>query len=226
MTTMTGTAVGQEPTWTVDPPEWWTVVPTTRSESAGAIAAWQDGVVEAVRRALELRIAEDEASEGDAPGDEISAEERAELHQQVAAAVENLRTYADEVPEGTRVVALLGLRDHGPVPVLVSVAAGEPDAPDDALLRAVGATGGTPFEAPNVEYLDLPDGDGVRVTRLDIAPDGSAWLSIGLGRRTETSDGVVDTVILWRTQDLFIVDTVSEALDELLPAVRTTGSAT
>ncbi|WP_423463799.1 hypothetical protein ACO229_03695 [Promicromonospora sp. MS192] len=216
MTASAGTADGRTWSWTVEAPEWWTAVPTTRSEPAEAVAAWRDGVVEVVRAAVEARIAEAEA-----PEDGVSDEERAELHRQVVDSVENLLTYADEVPAGTRVVALLGLQDHGPVPVLVSVALGEPDAPDDTLLEAVGARGGAPFDAPHVEYLDLPDGDGVRVTRLDIDPaDGSAWLSIGLGRRTEHPDAVVDTVVLWRTQDLFIVDTVSEALDELLAAVR------
>ena len=94
-------------------------------------------------------------------------------------------------------------------------------APDDDLMAALGATGGYPAAPPAVEYPDMPDGDGVRVIRLDIGEEtGGAWMSVGLGRRTEHPDAVVDTVLVWRTQDLLLGTAMVELLDQLMPAVR------
>ncbi|WP_036969922.1 hypothetical protein, partial [Promicromonospora kroppenstedtii] len=123
-------------------------------------------------------------------------------------------------------VAALGVLGRGPVPVLVAVGASDPADPDDGLLAALGATGGNPVSPPTVEYPDLPDGDGVRVTRLDVGEfSGGGWLSIGLGRRTEHDDVVVDTVLVWRSQDLMLGAAMLELLDELLAAVRVVRTA-
>ena len=40
-------------------------------------------------------------------------------------------------------------------------------------MQVLGATGGNPVNAPNIEYLDLPDGDGIRVTRTEIDLDSA-----------------------------------------------------
>jgi hypothetical protein len=45
---------------------------------------------------------------------------------------------------------------------------------------------------------------------------------VGLGRRTDHSDAVVDTVLVWRTQDVLLGAAMVDLLDELLPAVRVT----
>jgi hypothetical protein len=198
--------------WTIDPPEGWLVVPAAGTETPEVISAWEQGVTEALRASFEQRAPE---------GYDLSDDDRAQLLQTVTASIANLRAQADGVAgDGHRLVAAFGLSDRGPVPVVVAVGMSDLDEPDDALLQALGAKGGgAPLSPPTVEYLDLPDGDGVRVSRLDIAADGAAWLSVGLGRRTEYPDAVVDTVVFWRTQDLFAVPHMMEALDDLLPAI-------
>jgi hypothetical protein len=93
-------------------------------------------------------------------------------------------------------------------------------------MTALGATGGTPVAPPRIEHVDLPDGDGMRVTRLDLDPvSGGAWVSVCLGRRTEHADAVVDTVLQWRSQDLLQVPAMTQLLDELLPTVSILRSA-
>jgi hypothetical protein len=203
--------------WTIDPPEGWLVVPAAGTETPDVIRAWEEEVTEALRASFEEQAPE---------GYGLSDDERAHVLETVTAAIANLRAQADGAAgTGERVVAAFGLPDRGPVPVVVAVGTSDPGAPDDALLEALGAKGGgAPLNPPTVEYLDLPDGDGVRVSRLDIGSDGGAWLSVGLGRRTELPDAVVDTVILWRTQDLFAVPLMMEILDELLPAITITRS--
>ena len=210
------TGVG-ELDWTIDPPEGWLVVPAAGTETPDVIGAWEHEVTEAVRASFE-----DQAPEGYA----LSDDERSAVLETVTASIAGVRAQADSVAgDGERVVAAFGLPDRGPVPVLVAVGMSDPGESDDALLEALGAKGGgTPLNPPTVEYLDLPDGDGVRVSRLDIADDGGAWLSVGLGRRTEYWDTLVDTVLLWRTQDLFAVPHMMEALDELLTAITITRS--
>ncbi|MFE7506888.1 hypothetical protein [Promicromonospora sp. NPDC057488] len=203
--------------WTIDPPEGVLVVPAVGTETPEAISAWEQEVTEALRVSFEEQTPE---------GYDLSDDERAYVLETVTASLANLRAQADRgAPAGERVVAAFGLSDRGPVPVVVSVGMSDPDTPDDALLEALGAKGGgAPLNPPSVEYLDLPDGDGVRVSRLDFANDGGAWLSVGLGRRTEYPDAVVDTVVLWRTQDLFVVPLMMEVLDTLLPAITITRS--
>ncbi|GAA4703613.1 hypothetical protein APR04_000550 [Promicromonospora umidemergens] len=210
------TAVVGELDWTIDPPEGWLVVPAAGTETPDVISAWEQEVTEA------LRVSFEQASEGS----DLSEDERAHVLETVTASIANLRAQADGAAgAGERVVAAFGLPDRGPVPVVVAVGMSDPGTPDAALLEALGAKGGgAPLNPPTVEYLDLPDGDGVRVSRLDIGDDGGAWLSVGLGRRTEYPDAVVDTVILWRTQDLFAVPLMMEVLDELLPAITITRS--
>ena len=180
-----------------------------------------------VRESFEARRAVADAA-GEPTGIEPTEAERAELDQLVADSVANLRAFADGVaPDGHRVVAALGVMEYGPVPVLVAVGVSDPDDPDDGLMAALGATGGNPAMSPNVERLDLPEGDAVRVTRLDIGEQtGGAWISISVGRRVEHEDAVVDTVLVWRSMDLFVAAAMAELLDELLPAVHITRSVT
>jgi hypothetical protein len=203
--------------WTIDPPDGWLVVPAAGTESPDAISVWEQEVTEALRASFEEQAPE---------GFDLSDDDRAAVLETATASIANLRAQADgAASDGQRVVAGFGLPDRGPVPVLVAVGSSDPGEPDDALLEALGAKGGgTPLNPPTVDYLELPDGDGVRVSRLDIANDGAAWLSVGLGRRTEYPDAVVDTVLLWRTQDLFAVPLMMDALDELLAAITITRS--
>jgi hypothetical protein len=213
-------ADGQAWSWTVDPVAGWVVVPSSTSEAPEVISSWKSEVVEAVLGSVEP--ATPEASGGAVV---LSGADKALLRQNVGLAVAGLLTFADDVAPDGRVVALVGLQDRGPVPVVVSVVMGEPDAPDDTLMEVLGATGGNPVNPPNIEYFELPDGDGIRVTRLDLdQATGGVWLSVAVGRRTEHPDAVVDTVLLWRTQDIIVAEAVAEALDELLPAVRITRS--
>lgn len=207
-------------TWTVDPPARWLVVPALATEGPEDVATWEREAAAAVRESLTARY--------DAAAEPVELDDagRARLDRAAAESVTNLRAFADGMAaDGHRVVAVLGVLGRGPVPVLVAVGASDPADPDEGLLAALGATGGNPVAPPNVEYPDLPDGDGVRVTRLDVGElSGGGWLSIGLGRRAEHDDVVVDTVLVWRSQDLVLGAAMTELLDELLPAVRITRS--
>ncbi len=213
--------------WTVDPLAGWLMVPSTVTEPPGVVDAWEREVVELVLASFEPETPEDPDQAAVLSG-LLSEEYRAELRQTVAGAVANLRELADAAaPSGARVVAVSGVLDRGPVPVVVSVGTSDPDDPDGVLMAALGATGGSPVSPPNIEYLDLPDGDGMRVTRLDMDEEtGGVWTSVALGRRTELPGAVVDTVLLWRTQDIYIAHPMRQALDDLLPAVRITRSET
>lgn len=211
--------------WTVDPPEGWLVVPSTVTEPAEMVAEWEREVTVLVRD-----LFEEQAGEPGQPGEaaEPNGAERVLLDQLATDSVANLRAFADGMaPDGHRVAAALGVMDNGPVPVLVAVGVSDPAEPDDGLMAALGATGGEPAMSPNIEHLDLPDGDGVRVTRLDVdGLTGGAWISISVGRRVEHADAVVDTVLVWRSMDLFVAAAMGELLDELLPAVHVTRSET
>lgn len=210
--------------WTIDPPPGWLVVPSRLTEP-DLVDEWESAAVDVVVEAFEQSFAEAQAASS-TPLPDPGPEVREAARQVAADSVASVLRLADDVaPDGHRVVAAARVRDRGLIPVLVVVGAGDPDDPD-ALMTAVGAVGGAPLAPPKVEYLDLPDGDGVRVTRLDLAgPDGSAWTSVALGRRTEDADGAVDTVLLWRTQDFFLVPVIAPELDDLLPAVTITRSA-
>ncbi|WP_454857980.1 hypothetical protein [Promicromonospora soli] len=207
-------------TWRIDPPERWLVVPAAGLDGPEGIAQWEHEATAVVRESVEPQPDESgETVELDDPA-------RAELDQLATDSVANLRAFADGMaPGGNRVVGALGVMGNGPVPVLVAVGVSDPADPDDGLMAALGATGGNPTAPPNVEYLDLPDGDGVRVIRLDIDENGTGWMSVAVGRRVEHPDAVVDTVLVWRTVDLFLVAAMVELLDQLLPAVQITRSA-
>lgn len=198
-------------TWRVEQPEGWVLVPTTGALSPDELAEWEREVTEAVR-----------ASFDDAPDEALD-----EIYAEVAArSVANLRAFADGVIDsGARVAATFRVPDVTPVPVLVTVGVEPPGDPGDDLMAALGATGGYPVAPPKIEHIDLPDGDGMRVTRLDLdAEAGAAWMSVCLGRRTEHPDAVVDTVLRWRSPDLLRGPAMTELLDELLPAVHVTRS--
>lgn len=211
------TAVGGDWNWTIDPPQGWLVVPAAATESPEAISAWEQEVTEYVRASFEQDVPE---------GWDLSDDDRAQILETVTESITSLRALADGAAgDGDRVVAAFGVADRTPVPVLVAVGMSDPGEPDGSLLEALGAKGGgAPLSPPSVEYLDLPDGDGVRVSRVDIDKDGGAWMGLGLARRTEYPDAVVDTVLFWRGQDLFVVPLMLERLDELLPTITITRS--
>lgn len=212
-------------TWQVAPPEGWLLVPTTATLPPDLLAAWELEVAGLVRSALFDDGPEPEAESGadDDPDGVLDA-----VRDRVAAeSVANLRAFADGVVEGgALVVATFRVPDSAPVPVLATVGIEPLGDPGDDLMTALGATGGNPVAPPKIEHVDLPDGDGMRVTRLDLDPDnGGAWVSVCLGRRTEHADAVVDTVLQWRSQDLLQGPAMTELLDELLPAVSILRSA-
>lgn len=212
---------GERWTWQVDPPEGWLLVPTAATLPPDLLAAWEQEVAGLVRSSLFDDGPEPEADEDpdgvlDAVRDRVAAE-----------SVANLRAFADGVIDGgALVVATFRVPDSAPVPVLATVGIEPLDDPGDDLMTALGATGGHPVAPPRIEHVDLPDGDGMRVTRLDLDPqNGGAWVSVCLGRRTEHADAVVDTVLQWRSQDLLQGPAMTELLDELLPTVSILRSA-
>ncbi|WP_285101279.1 hypothetical protein [Promicromonospora sp. MEB111] len=209
---MSGVGV-QDWTWTIEAPAGWLVVPSTVTEPAETVGAWQG---EAVELLLTSFLPQD--SDGGAQPDAGHVElVRDSLTQTVASLV----AFADEAAtEGARAIAGLGLLDRGPVPVLVTVGMMDPAESDDALMTVLGATGGNPVNPPSIEYPELPDGDGIQVTRVDIDEAGGAWVTVAVGRRTEHPEAVVDTALIWRSQDLVLVPTILETLVGLLSAVK------
>ncbi len=203
-------------TWTIEPPDGWLVVPSTATEPADAVRAWESEVVEAL---LESFLPEG-ATGPDGP--DPDADHVAMVRSSLAQTVGSLVTLADEAAtEGARAIAGVGLLDRGPVPVLVTVGMGDPDESDDVFMTVLGAKGGNPVSPPGIEYPELPDGDGIKVTRVDIdEATGGAWVSVAAGRRTEFPDGVVDTALVWRSQDLVLVPTILDVIVDLLPAVK------
>ncbi|WP_125777325.1 hypothetical protein [Antribacter gilvus] len=196
--------------WSVEvDPGRWLVVPQE------APAPWVAAVVAATRETIAAFVTEQTGPEGpDALGSP-------EITRMCEEAVANLCAFADGVGPGGGVVAAVGLLDRTPVPVLVAVDVAEDGAEPADLLALCGASGGSPVEDPRVEHLDLPDGDGVRVVRLDVGErSGDVWASVALGRRVEHPDAVIDTLLVWRTTDLVLLPAMVELLDELLAAVH------
>lgn len=213
---MSGVGV-QDWTWTIETPAGWLVVPSTATEPAETVGAWQSEAVELLLTSFLPQDADDAAAQPDAERAEHVELVRGSLTQTVASLV----AFADEAAtEGARAIAGLGLMDRGPVPVLVTVGMTDPAESDDALMTVLGATGGNPVNPPSIEYPELPDGDGIQVTRVDIDEAGGAWVTVAVGRRTEHPEGVVDTALIWRSQDLVLVPTILETLVGLLPAVK------
>jgi hypothetical protein len=206
--------------WLVDEPEGWLLVPTTDALPTELLVAWEREVTEVIRASF--------ADDPEEQADDETGEVLTALRERVAAeSVANLRAFADGVIDaGAVVAATFRVPDSAPVPVLVTVGVEPPGDPGDHLMTALGATGGHPVAPPKIEHVDLPDGDGMRVTRLDLDTEtGGAWVSVCLGRRTEHADAVVDTVLQWRSQDLLQGPAMTELLDELLPAVTIVRSA-
>jgi hypothetical protein len=207
-------------TWTVDEPEGWVLVPTTDAVPPELLETWEREITEVVRVSFDDGPVETTDAE--------TVEALDALRQRVAVeSVANLRAFAEGVVDaGALVVATFRVPDSAPVPVLVTVGIEPLDDPGDDLMTALGAIGGNPVAPPKIEHVDLPDGDGMRVTRLDLDPEnGGAWVSVCLGRRTEHADAVVDTVLQWRSQDLLHGPAMTELLDELLPTVSILRSA-
>lgn len=179
----------------LDPSEW-LVVPT---EDDGH---WCAEVMDRVRRPL------DDGEGSDARPDNV----RDDIAER---SVSGLLAYAATMADDGLTVAALGVPERTPVPVVVTVAAIDEDDPLD-LLEACGARGGASFDAPEVEYLDLEAGDGIRVTRVDVGADAVARMSVSLGVRSECTD----TVIRWRSTDIAIVAEMTDRLDRLLAGIR------
>lgn len=188
--------------WSLDlAPEDWLVIPAHTDDP------WTTATVERVRAALTS-----EAFGEDSPADARIPD----LIRTVATdAVQRLCELADTVAPDETVVAALGVTGRTPVPVIVTVAAIDEHDPVD-LLDVCGARQGRSFDAPDVEYFDVPGGDGIRVTRTDVGRDAVAWMSVSLAVRTE----LADTVIRWRTTDLALVPEMTERLSVLLAGVR------
>lgn len=136
------------------------------------------------------------------------------LSAMAAASAQRLQDFVRAMDASNVVVAALGVEGRTPVPALVTVAMIDEDDPVD-LMEVCGAVQGHSFDAPDVEYLEFPDADGIRVTRTDVDPDGLVWMTICLGVRTS----VADVVIRWRTTDLEIVPEMADRLSTLLGAV-------
>jgi len=217
---------GRAWTWTIEPPAGWLVVPSTATEPAEAIGAWQGELVELLLGSF-LPGSPDGADGTDgADAAEPDAGQVETVRRSLTQTVASLVTFADEAAtEGARAMAGLGLLDRGPVPLLVTVGMSDPAEPDDVLMTVLGVTGGNPVSPPSIEYPELPDGDGVQVTRIDIdETTGGAWVTVAAGRRTELPDMVVDTALVWRSQDLVLVPTILEKIVGLLSAVKITRS--
>lgn len=142
------------------------------------------------------------------------------------AALDSLLEFRAALGEGDRLVANLAVPKRWPLPVVVSVgvveaAAGE--LPD--LLTLAGAHDGLPVEHPIVE--ELPEdvrGTGPMVTRFDLDDDGAIWATCCAVRRErfECADdvAVVDTRVLWRTNDLEVVPVFGPELVTLVSAIK------
>ncbi|WP_423463795.1 hypothetical protein ACO229_03665 [Promicromonospora sp. MS192] len=214
-------------TWQVEQPEGWLLVPAAGMLPPDELARWEREVAAMIHADLDDEPGTGRGTGPDAGPGTGEGEALHQLYAEVAArSVANLRAFADGVVgSGARVVATLRVPDVTPVPVLVTVGVEPPGDAGDDLMTALGSTGGHPVAPPTIEHLDLPDGDGMRVTRLDLdAATGGAWMSVCLGRRTEHPDAVVDTVLQWRSPDLLRAPAMTKLLDELLPAVRVTRS--
>lgn len=134
-------------------------------------------------------------------------------------ALDALLETAAALPEGQRLVAGLSVADRWPIPVVVRVNLTDDELED--LLEGAGARGGSPIEAPTVDYLPEELGDGITVTRFDLDDSGALWASVGCARRR---DGV-DTVLTWRTSDLALVPVFQPMLTSLLASVVVEGAS-
>jgi hypothetical protein len=126
-------------------------------------------------------------------------------------ALDTLLAFSAALGDDLLLVAGLGLAGNWPLPVIVDVSATADDPGD--MLDAAGARGGLPVSAPTVD--DVAEGDGIRVTRLDLDDDGAVWAQVSCARRR---DGV-DVVVTWRTSHLELVPRFAPLLEQLLSRV-------
>jgi hypothetical protein len=126
-------------------------------------------------------------------------------------ALDTLLEFSAALGDDLLLVACLGLAGNWPLPVIVDVSATADDPGD--MLDAAGARGGLPVSAPTVD--DVAEGDGIRVTRLDLDDDGAVWAQVSCARRR---DGV-DVVLTWRTSHLELVPRFAPLLEQLLARV-------
>lgn len=183
-------------TWSLDiEPLEWIVVPSAPADVDG----WRADVA----TVFELLSAADEEMADELPlsGGALDIEY----------ALDTLLEFSAALGDDLMLVAGLGLAGDWPLPVIVDVSATASDPGD--LLDAAGARGGLPVAAPTVD--DVAEGDGIRVTRLDLDDEGAVWAQVSCARR---GDGV-DVVLTWRTSRLELVPRFSPLLEELLALV-------
>lgn len=186
-------------TWSLDVglPEWLAVPAGLADE-----AAWRADVTEVFAAMAEVDASLAGVDGAPLPGPGLD----------VSSALDTLLAFAAALSPDQRLVAGLGIAGRWPLPVVVSVWA---SAGDDDLLDAAGARGGTPIEPPTVEYLPDELGDGIRVTRFDLADDGAVWAGVSCARR----DSGADCVVAWRTTELELIPLFSPQLESLLGCI-------
>lgn len=128
--------------------------------------------------------------------------------------VANLIGFAEDAGAMAAVVGALGVAGRGPIPVHVMVYLNQGSHPSD-LFDATGARDPYFLYPPLIEYPDIEGCDALRVTRIDVDGEGSAWASVTLARRMP----ITDTLLTWRTTDIPLLAVMPDLLDELLGSI-------
>ena len=181
--------------------EWMTVPSAPRD-----VAEWRADVTALFELLAEFEFEFESESES-----EVIVNELVPGSSDYNATLDSLLEFAAALSDDEVLVVGLGLVGHWPLPVIVSVTAtghGLLDLPE-----AAGASGGLPIDRPTVD--DIAQGDGIRVTRLDLDDDGALWATVACARQT----GDVVVVLTWRTAQLELVPQFSPLLEELLAHV-------
>ena len=148
--------------------------------------------------------------------DSADLENEAKNYLETAAreSVANLIGFAEDAGATAAVVCALGVAGRGPIPVLVMVYLNEGLHPSD-LFDATGARDPFSIYPPLIEYPNVEGCDALRITRIDVDGEGSAWASVTLARRTS----ITDTLLTWRTTDIPLLAVMPDLLDELLGSI-------
>jgi hypothetical protein len=189
-------------TWALElPPDEWIAVP------AGADDVWRAAAVEELRTALTTTAS---------ATTDVDSEIEEFLSAVATRSIDQLLAFERSSATHGITVAAVDVLGRTPVPVLVTVATIDPEDPVDLMAVCGASAGPTSFDPPEVEYLDVEDGDGIRVTRTDIAADGAIIASVSVAVRIAHAD----IVIRWRTTDLPLITEMTDRMDELLAGVR------